>query len=282
MRPNTHFLVSCIGSFLLAFWASPVLGQQPGQSQTPAKQPAGAQAGSLPQTEAIPSPQPLQTTQPANPPGFMDPAQVKILAQKIWVAEFRIHDLLKAVHPEKWKVSNIIRNSFDMTLENLNKSLQGLEEWRAQFETRPDSIYFGFQTYAAINAALPRLDGVRQAVSQYENPSLGAQYSKAGDQLFDLQQALEPYIAYLLRSPDQVLYVAQTNLAKCQGELGNALRGQSGPAKPLKNTFVEFHARRRTDGKAEDRNSARKKKEEPQSKTDKKAEPQPQPQTGPH
>jgi len=273
-------LLSCPLFLVIAVWSGPA--QQPAQNQTPAKPTVGAQAGSLPQTEAIPSPQPLQAAQPVNPPGFMEPAQVKALAQKIWVAEFRIHDLLKAVHPEKWKVSNIIHNSFNMTLENLNKSLDGLEEWRAQFEKRPDSIYFGFQTYAAINAALPRLDGVRHAVSQFENPSLGAQYSSAGDQLFDLQQALEPYIAYLLRSPDQVLYVAQTNLANCQNELGNALRGQGGAAKPLKNTFVEFHARRHTDRKAGDRKSTRDSKEESASKNEKKPEPQPQSQPGPH
>jgi hypothetical protein len=212
----------------------------------------------------------------------MDPAQVKILAQKIWVAEFRIHDLLKALHPEKWKVSNIIRNSLNMTLENLNKSLDGLEGWRAQFEKRPDSIYFGFQTYAAINAALPRLDGVARAVSQFENPSLGGQYSQAGDQLFDLQQALEPYIAYLLRNPDQLLYTAQTNLAGCQNELGVALRGQGGPAKPLKNSFVEFHARRHRNGQPEDRRSTRDGKKESESKTDKKTGPQPQPERQVH
>jgi len=236
----------------------------------------------VPQTETIPSPQPLQTPQPVNAPGFMDPAQVKILAQKIWVAEFRIHDLLKALHPEKWKISNIVRNSFNMTLENLNKSLDGLEGWRAQFEKRPDSIYFGFQTYAAINATLPRLDGVGRAASQFENPSLGAQYSQAGDQLFDLQQALQPYIAYLLRNPDQVLYAAQTNLAGCQNELGIALRGQGGPAKPLKNTFVEFHARRHRDRKPLDGRSTRDGNKKSESKTEKKTESDPQPQAQPH
>ena len=133
----------------------------------------------------------------------MEPAQVKALAHKIWIAEYRINDLLTHVHPEKWKTSNVTRNSFNQTLENLHKALEGLEEWRAQFEKRPDSMYFGFQTYAAMNAALPRLDGVARAVSQFENPSLGAQYSQAGNQLFDLQQALQPYVAYLLRNPDQ-------------------------------------------------------------------------------
>src|SRR5208337_287247 len=225
MRSKTHSITCAL---LLGFCATSGLAQQPAKNQTPPEQPAGAQAGSVPQTETIPPPHPAQTSQPASAPGFMEPVQVKALAHKIWIAEYRITDLLTQVHPEKWKVSNITRNSFYQMQRNLQKALVGLEEWRAQFEKRPDSMYFGFQTYAAINAALPRLDGVARAASQFENPSLGAQYSQAGNELFDLQQALEPYIAYLLHNPDQLIYAAQTNLAGCQNELGNALRGQGG------------------------------------------------------
>jgi len=272
MRSKTHCLCC---SLFLAVGVCAGLAQQPVKDQTPPTQAAGAQAGSLPETETIPSPQAAH--QPANAPGFMEPAQVKVLVGKIWVTEFRVQDLLKTLQPTKWKTTNVIRNSFNQTLDNLNKSLQGLEEWRAEFEKRPDSIYFGFQTYAAINAALPRLDGVARAVSQFENPSLGAQYSQAGNQFFDLQQALEPYIAYLLRNPDQLLYVAQTNLAGCQNELGNVLRGQGGRAKPMKNTFVEFHARRRREGHGEDHKSTGAGKKEPASESDKKTESQPQP-----
>ena len=263
--------LSC--TLLLAFCVASGLAQQPAKDQTPPKQAAGAQAGSLPPTETIPAPQPAQTSKPVNDPGFMEPVQVKALAHKIWMAEYRITDLLTQVHAEKWKTSNVTRNSFNQTLENLHKALEGLEEWRAQFEKRPDSMYFGFQTYAEMNAALPRLDGVARAVSQFQNPSLGAQYSQAGNQLFDLQQALQPYLAYLLRNPDQLLYVAQTNLAGCQNELGSALRGQGGPAKPLKNTFVEFHGRRHSNGQPDARTSPRGGKKKSASKTEKKAEP---------
>jgi len=248
----------------------PVVSQGAAQQAAQPQTSIGAPAASAPQTETIPPAQPGPTPQSANAPGYMDPAQVKALTQKIWAAEFRIQDLLLAVHPEKWKVSNIIHNSFNGTLGNLHQALDGLEQWRALFEKRPDSIYYGFQTYAAINAALPRLDAIGHAVSQYENSSLGAQYSRAGDQLFDLQQALEPYIAYLLRNPDQLLYTAQTNLAGCQSQLGNAMRGQSAPAKPLKNTFVELHTRRR----AGERKSTRDGDKESASKPYKKPEAQ--------
>jgi len=253
------------------------LAQQPTKDQTLPRQAAGAEAGSVPTTETIPPPRPAQTPQPVNAPGYMETGQVKALAHKIWIAEYRINDLLTQVHPEKWKISDPTRNSFNQTLENLRGALEGLEGWRAQFEKRPDSIYFGFQTYAAMNAALPRLDGVARAASQFENPSLGAQYSQASNQLFDLQQALQPYVAYLLRNSDQLLYVAQTNLAGCQNELGRVLRGQGGRAKPLKNTFVELHARRRNDGRPDDRTSPPGGRQESRSKTEKKAESQSQP-----
>jgi hypothetical protein len=266
--------VSCI--LLLGISVSSGLAQHRAKNQTPPKQPAGAQAAPAPQTETIPAPQPAQTSKLVNDPGFMEPVQVKALAHKIWIAEYRINDLLTQVHPEKWKTSEVTHNSFNQTLENLHKALEGLEEWRAQFEKRPDSPYFGFQTYAAANAALPRLDGVARAVSQFENPSLGAQYSQAGNQLFDLQQSLQPYIAYLLRNPDQALYVAQTNLAGCQNELGNALRGQGGPAKPLKNTFVEFYPKRPRKGQPEstdNRNAPQSGAKKAASKSEKRPEP---------
>jgi len=240
--------------FLLgALCACSAAAQQPAKNQ-PAQ---GAPGGASPQTETIPSPLTPQANQPVNAPGYLDRAQVEDLVHKIGAMDLRIEDLLKAVHSDKWVVSNIIRNSLTQTLENLRTAMEALEAWRSEFEKRPDSLYYGFQTYAAINAALPRLDGVAHAVSHYENPTLGAQYSQAGDQLFDLQQTLQPYIAYLLRSPDQVLFVAQGNLAACQKQLGTALNGQSGPATPLKNTFVEFHARRGRSGKAGDQKSDR-------------------------
>ena len=125
-------------------------------------------------------------------------------------------------------------------------------------------MYLGFETYSTINAVLPRLDGVGRASSHFDNPSMGAQFSEVSGKLFDLQQALAPYIAYLLRNPDQLLYVSETNLASCQKELGN-LHGPSEPAQPMKNTFVEFHARRRNDGR-----DAKKKTGE---STDKKTDP---------
>jgi hypothetical protein len=247
MKIKTQF-ATCILLSGLCF--SSAFAQQQPKGQAPPSKNAGTSATAAPQVESIPAPQPVQTPKPITEPGFMEPAAVKALLHKIWITEYRVNDLLAQVHPEKWKTSDAGRKSFGQTLENLHKVLDALDAWRGKFEDRPESMYLGFQTYTAIDAALPRLDGVARSISQFENRSLGVQYSQAGNQLFDLQQALQPYIAYLLRTPDEMLFAAQSNLARCQGDLGNALRGQGGPATPLKNTFVEFHGRRHGQDKA--------------------------------
>ena len=191
------------------------------------------------QTPAIPSSQ-------AGATGYMEPAQVKALAHKIWLAQYRLNDLLAQVHPEKWKMSPTVKQSFDQSLESLHKSLAAEEDWRSQFEARPDSLYLGFQTYMAISAVLPRVEGVAHSVTQYENASFGGQYSQAANQLFDLQQSIEPHLAYLLKNQDNVMLIAQTNLASCQNELNFAEHDKEGHAIPMKNIAPVFQGRRRT------------------------------------
>jgi hypothetical protein len=247
MRFGTQAIVLFL---LLAGCSASGPAQRPAQKGTEPQHPPGEPAATPPVTENILPPPTFPSAQALAGPGFLEPSQVKSLAHRIWIAEYRVNDLLSSVHPGNWKMSNITRNSFGQTVDSLRQSMQVLEDWRAQFEQRPDSIYFGFETYAAVNAVLPRLDGVGKAAAKYENPSLAAQYSEAANSLFDLQQALEPYIAYLLRNPDQALYVSQGNLAQCQSQLGALLRGQGGPAEPMKNTFVQFYPRKKKDSQA--------------------------------
>jgi uncharacterized protein (DUF1501 family) len=191
------------------------------------------------QAPAIPSPQ-------AGAAGYLEPAQVKVLTHKIWLAQYRLNDLLAQVQPEKWKMSPTARQSFDQSLESLRKSVAAEEDWRSQFEARPDSLYLGFQTYMAISAVLPRVDGLAHSVAQYENASFGAQYSQAANQLFDLQQSIEPHLAYLLKNQDNVMLIAQTNLASCQNELNFAEHDKEGHATSMKNIAPVFQGRKRT------------------------------------
>jgi hypothetical protein len=92
-----------------------------------------------------PSRQPQQL-----PSGYLEPAQVKVLTHKIWLAQYRLNDLLTQVHPEKWKMPAAVRQSFGQSLDSLHKAMAAEEDWRSQFEARPDSLYLGFQTYVAI------------------------------------------------------------------------------------------------------------------------------------
>ncbi len=172
--------------------------------------------------------------------GFMEPQQVKELLKRVYLAEFRINDLLTQVRPENWKMPEGARNSLADTFGALRRQMDALGEWRVQLEARPDSMYLGYMTHASIDAILPRLDAVTRIITQRENSSLGAQFSQSGNQLFDLQQALQPYLVYLLRNQDQTLYAAQTGLAGCEHRLGAALREQQGPAKVLKNIVPDF------------------------------------------
>jgi len=224
-----------------------VFGQS-STGKTPLPPHPNAPASQEIQTERIlpPGQVPAVPSAQASAAGRMEPAQVKALMHKIWLAQYRLNDLLAQVHPEKWKMPQSARQSFDQSLESLRKSMAAAEDWRGQFEARPDSLYLGFQTYVAISAVLPRADGVAHSVSKYENASFGAQYSQSANQLFDLQQLIEPHLAYLLKNQDNYLLIAQTNLASCQNELNFAEHDKEGHATPMKNIVPEFKGHGRT------------------------------------
>jgi hypothetical protein len=176
--------------------------------------------------------------------GFMEPQQVKDLLKRVYLIEFRINDLFTQVRPESWNLPESSRQSFQDSFGALQNQMTALEEWRVQLDGRPDSMYLAYMMHASIDAILPRLDGVTRIITQRENASLGAQFSQAGNQLFDLQQALQPYLVYLLRNQDQQLYAAQSNLVACQQRLGAAEASRQEPAKVLKNVVPDFKGRR--------------------------------------
>jgi hypothetical protein len=174
----------------------------------------------------------------------MEPQQVKDWLKRLYLTEFRINDLFTQVRPGIWNMPEGARQSFQQSFDATRRQMDALKEWRTQLDARPDSMYLAYMMHASIDAILPRLDGVTRIITQRENSSLGAQFSQAGNQLFDLQQSLQPYLVYLLRNQDQTLYAAQTNLAGCENRLGAALRGQQGPPKVLKNIVPDFKGRR--------------------------------------
>lgn len=275
--------------FLIMIGCEPwLLGQQPEQVRPASQQPPASTASSTPQPQPgeapkssqAPPPQTEQVVAPATSPappatlaseaGYMEPAQVAALLHKIYLAAYRISDLLTVLHPEHWSLDDAARNSFNQTLQTLGAQLGELDKWRSQFEKRTDSMYLAYQTYLAINAVLPRIDAVAHIITQYENPTLGAQYSQPGNQILGLQQSLISYIDYLLRNQDQMLHALETNLAACQNTLGYAMRGRTEPATPMKNVIPVFKGLRRspratgTDGGAETGQKLEKKRQKAQ------------------
>lgn len=98
----------------------------------------------------------------------------------------------------------------------------------------------------AIGTLLPRVEGVAKSVSRYENASFGGQFTQAANQLFDLQQVLEPHLEYLLKNQDNAMLIIQSNLASCQNELTFAEHNKQGHATPMKNIVPEFKGRKKT------------------------------------
>jgi hypothetical protein len=223
----------CVAAFL----AAGLTLQAPAAPQEKTSPPA-AQA-TVPETpQPAPSPGIVEgmLAKSSSEPGFMDAQQVKDLLDQSRFAEYRINDLLTDVHPERWKISDTARGSFNQTVETMRSQLQALQGWRTEFAARPESMYAGFETYATIGVVLPRLEGVARTISQADNPSFGAQFYEAADRLFDLQQKLGPYVGFLLQNQDAIAEALENNLAGCQTDLGHAMRGQSERPKWIRNS----------------------------------------------
>jgi len=187
----------------------------------------------------------------ANQPGYMEPAQARELMTKIWQAESRVKDLLTQVHPESLKMPPAALLTFNRNLDMLRLNLAALEKSRAQFVGRVDSEYLGFETYAGISGVLPPLDKLTGTVSRYNQSNLEAAFNQAWNEMLTMQQALKPYLAFLLRNHDQIYLIMENNFYGCQNELNYAMRGANGPAEPMRNILPAFKGRRRPPKKAE-------------------------------
>jgi hypothetical protein len=169
-------------------------------------------------------------------PGYMTPEDVKALLEQERLLEFRINDLMTDLRPDRWKMSDAAQASFNQTITTMKSQMEILKGWRAAFVARPDSMSAGFRVYTTMGAILPRLDGVARTISQVDSPSFGAQFDEAAGRLFDMQQKLAPYIAFLLQNQDSIVQAMEGNLSACQTDLGHALKGKSERPKWMRNS----------------------------------------------
>jgi hypothetical protein len=232
-------------------------------------QPAGNQPAA-PQTEQVAAPQaaPPPSTSTALA-GSITPEQVKTLMQQVYVATFRLGDLMTLVHPERWKVPEPVRDSFKQDLVTLRDHLRALEASRSQFAEQTDSPYLGYEVYVSIPPVVSSLGRIAQNVAQFENQGLASQVGQPGKWLRDAGQTLESYLDTMLSRHQQVVRSYQTDLVACQNTLNYAMRSQAAQpmqpikfARPLQSIRITRRkaaeaARAAAQGKAGDANSKR-------------------------
>ena len=219
-------------------------GQTSGRA---AQKPASTTAqGAQIQTETIKVPESMQAPPKsmANQPGYMEPAQTHQLLIKLWQAEARVRDLANQIHPEQMKMSPGATSSFNGDLDMLRRNLDSLEKSRGMFDSRVDSEYLGFETYAGISDVLPVLERLTDTVSRYNNLSLEGELNQTWNEMLTMQQSLKPYLSFLLRNHDQIFATMEMNLAGCQNELGYKNYNTNGPTKYMRNVLPNFKGRR--------------------------------------
>ena len=214
--------------------------------QSPQKPASTTAPGDQIQTETIKVPESMQAPPKsmANQPGYMEPAQTHQLLIKLWQAEARVKDLANQVHPEQMKMSPGVTASFNGDLAMLRRNLDSLEKSRGMFESRVDSEYLGFETYAGISDVLPVLERLTDTVSRYNNLSLEGELNQAWNDMLTMQQSLKPYLSFLLRNHDQIFATMEMNLAGCQNELGYKNYDANGRPKYMRNVLPDFKGRR--------------------------------------
>lgn len=198
------------------------------------------------QTETIKVPESMQAPPQSmsDQPGYMKPAQTHQLLTKLWQAEARVKDLVSQISPEQMKMSAGVAAGFSNNLDMLRRRLASLEKNRQMFESRVDSEYLGFETYAGISTVLPPLERLTQTVSRYNNPSLEGELNQAWNDMLTMQQSLKPYLTFLLRNHDQIFSTMEMNLAGCQNELGYKNYKANSSPRYMRNVLPDFKGRR--------------------------------------
>jgi len=218
------------------------------QSSTPeTKKPTtGTAPSDQIETEQIKVPEQMQAPprSMANQPGYMEPAQTHQLLAKLWQAEARVKDLAAQVHPEKLKMPAAALAGFNRDLDSLRRSLASLEQSRQKFDTRVDSEYLGFETYAGISEVLPSIERLTVTLSRYNSPSLEGEFNQAWNDMLTMRQSLKPYLSFLLRNHDQIFLTMETNLAGCQNRLGYKNYKAGSSPRYMRNVLPHFRGGR--------------------------------------
>lgn len=188
-----------------------------------------------------------------NETGALQPAEVKQILYKAYVAGFRFNDLLTVLEPAQWKIDDASRQRFDATLAAVRQDLKDFERWRAQFELDPADVFLGYKTYTAMSTALPAMDELADDVARYQNADAGTQFQRANQEFMGARKSLDGYLSFLLRNRQDLRAAMQNDLASCQKTLNYAMYGKTGPVTNMTNINPVFRGHLGHPGTAADR-----------------------------
>ena len=106
------------------------------------------------------------------------------------------------------------------------------------------------ETYASVSQVLPPLSTLAETASRYQDFALAGEFNQAWNDMLTMQQALKPYLSFLLRNHDQTFLIMESNLAGCQNQF-TSRRESEERAVPMKNIPPVFKGRRRVPKKTE-------------------------------
>ena len=195
--------------------------------------PPGAAPSNAPQVEIVKAPSTPPPATTVEEVGYMQPDQVKALLHRIYVATFRVNDLLSQVRQGQWKVPEPVRDYFNLRVAALQADSKALEAARSEFEEQPDNAYLGYRVCEAIPAVVSDLRSVLAEIAQFGGPPATAPFDQPGQWIEQSRVALRTYVDFMLRNRSQVIRTYEANLAACQNTLNFAMRGENGPAHPM-------------------------------------------------
>ena len=121
-------------SMLIVAMFVPIFGSAPCESAQRAQ--AGSSESGPPLVQAATPGAQASQSQPAM---VWKPEEAQALLQKIYMAAFRVNDLLTLLRPDQWKMGDAERKSFSQTLDSLRDQLKTLEQGRSQLVGQPRS-----------------------------------------------------------------------------------------------------------------------------------------------
>src|SRR5438876_3947268 len=176
-------------SMLIVAMFVPIFGSAPCESAQRAQ--AGSSESGPPLVQAATPGAQASQSQPAM---VWKPEEAQALLQKIYMAAFRVNDLLTLLRPDQWKMGDAERKSFSQTLDSLRDQLKTLEQGRSQLVGQPQNVEFADKTAAAIEAVRGSVEAVARAVAQYQSPAAAADYKQAVESLSVLQERMTSYV----------------------------------------------------------------------------------------